>query len=266
MQHRPRKRFGQNFLSDPRVIERIVAAVAPRPGDHLVEIGPGRGALTRALVGSGARITAIEIDRDLARSLGGDPELAGVELVNADALRADYRALAGGAPIRLLGNLPYNISTPLLFHLLDFLDMIADLHFMLQREVVARMAAEPGNKTYGRLSVSLQYHCRVEPLLEVGPEAFRPRPRVDSMLVRLTPRAAPEAKAADPGVLARVVAAAFSQRRKQLRNSLRGLIAGAELERLGIRPEDRPEDLAVADYVRLANHIAAQRKPDGEPR
>lgn len=266
MPHRPRKRFGQNFLSDPRIIERVVAAIAPRSGDHLVEIGPGRGALTRALIGLGARLTAIEIDRDLARLLGADPGLAGIELIAADALRTDFRALARGAPIRLLGNLPYNISTPLLFHALEFLDVIADMHFMLQREVVARMAAEPGNKTYGRLSVSLQYHCRVQPLLEIGPDAFRPRPKVDSTLVRLTPRPAPEAEAADSGVLARVLAAAFRQRRKQLHNSLRGLVGRGELEGLGIRPEDRPEDLSVADYVRLANHIAAQRKPDAEPR
>ncbi len=261
MKHRPRKRFGQNFLHDPAAIARIVQAVGPRATDHLVEIGPGRGALTGPLAASGARVTVIEVDRDLAALLRADPALAGVELIEGDALKVDLTAIAGGGSIRLLGNLPYNISTPLLFHALGFLNVIHDMHFMLQREVVQRMAAGPGSRTYGRLSVSVQYHCRVEPLLTVKPGAFRPSPAVDSTLVRLCPLAG-AGRASDARVFARVVTTAFAHRRKQLRNSLKPLLAPAELERLGIRADLRAENLAVADYVRIADHLVAQ----GEPR
>ncbi len=260
MKHRPRKRFGQNFLHDPATISRIVAAINPCSRDHLLEIGPGHGALTRPLTVSGARITVIEIDRDLVAGMRADPDFADLEIIEADALKANLGAIVGTRPARLLGNLPYNLSTPLLFHALGFLANIVDMHFLLQREVVERMAAQPGSKTYGRLSVSLQYHCRVEPLFVVKCGAFWPVPKVESMLVRLRPLIAPQPRAADSEVFARVLVTAFAQRRKQLHNSLDDLLSSAELSRLGIPPEVRPENLAVADFVRIANHVAAERQ------
>lgn len=250
--HYPRKRFGQNFLRDPSVIRRIVASVGPAPDQGLVEIGPGEGAMTEALLDVCHSLDAVEIDRDLAAHLERRfRNRAGFRLHLADALRFDFRRLAQNGKLRIVGNLPYNISTPLLFHLFGQLDAIGDMHFMLQREVVDRLAAGTGSPDYGRLGIMAQYHCRAEKLFEVYPESFFPRPKVVSAVVRLTPHAEPPV-AADPEVLRRVVATAFSQRRKTLRNSVRTLFDEAELLGLGIDPNARAETLTLEQYARLA--------------
>lgn len=251
---RARKRFGQHFLHDPAVLDRIVSAVAPRAADHLVEIGPGRGALTRGLLDAGsATLDAIEIDRDLAallrQDLAGEPRFT---LHEADALDFDFGALARarGGRLRVVGNLPYNISTPLLFHLLASSDAIDDLHVMLQREVVKRIGAAPGGGDYGRLTIMLAPWVIAEPLFDVGPGAFRPPPKVWSAVVRLTMRRQP-AFAVSPHFPA-VVAAAFSHRRKTLRNALRGVMTADLIEACGVNPGVRPETLAPEAFNRLA--------------
>ncbi|NIR60975.1 MAG: 16S rRNA (adenine(1518)-N(6)/adenine(1519)-N(6))-dimethyltransferase RsmA [Gammaproteobacteria bacterium] len=255
MAHRPRKRFGQHFLHDRGTIERILQAIDPRSGEILVEIGPGLGALTLPLLERVGRLQVIELDRDLVRELEararGRGELA---IHSADALRFDFTALAPRAgALRIVGNLPYNIASPLLFHLMGQLETIRDMHFMLQREVVERMIAEPGGGEYGRLSVMLQYRCRIRRLFVVRSGAFRPPPKVDSAFVRLVPRAAPEVPADDERWLERLVAQAFSQRRKTLRNALKGWVTEAAMTAAGVDPGVRPERLTVADYARLAN-------------
>jgi 16S rRNA (adenine1518-N6/adenine1519-N6)-dimethyltransferase len=256
MDHQPRKRFGQHFLHDPGVIRRIVAAIAPRPGDHLVEIGPGEGAITLELLRAAGRLDAIELDRDLVEPLGARSAGVGELTVHsADALRFDFCALArAGERLRVVGNLPYNISTPLLFHLLGQVHCIRDMHFMLQKEVVERMAAAPGGRDYGRLSVMLQARCEVTPLFSIGPGAFRPPPKVDSAVVRLVPLAQ-RPDIADQAVFARIVAAAFAQRRKTLRNALKGLLTADAIAALGIEPGTRAEQLPLDDFVRLANAV-----------
>jgi 16S rRNA (adenine1518-N6/adenine1519-N6)-dimethyltransferase len=252
--HRPRKRYGHKFLHDSSVIARIVAAIAPRPGERLVEIGPGHGALTTPLLEAAGTLTALELDRDLvARLQERYPAGSGLELVAGDALTFDFAALAGDGRLRLVGNLPYNISTPLLFHLFGQLDAISDMHFMLQKEVVDRLAAGPGSKAYGRLSVMAQLACRVTPLLQVPPRAFRPPPKIDSTVVRLVPHATPPVAVADPARFARLVAAAFGQRRKTLRNSLRDHLDAAAMSAIGIDPVRRPETLTLAEFARLAD-------------
>ncbi|MGD9387589.1 MAG: 16S rRNA (adenine(1518)-N(6)/adenine(1519)-N(6))-dimethyltransferase RsmA [Gammaproteobacteria bacterium] len=254
MQHRARKRFGQNFLHDPTVIERIVQAIAPVPGERLVEIGPGEGALTLPLLASGARLTVIELDRDLAARLEARPETGDMlTVVQDDALKVELAALA--APderLRLVGNLPYNVSTPLLFRFLEQLPVIRDMHFMLQREVVERMAAGPGSKTYGRLSVMLAAACRVEPLFDIGPGAFRPPPKVWSSVVRLEPWPEPPFAVPDPARFAEVVRRAFGQRRKTLRNALSGLVDEEAIRAAGCDPQARAETLPPAAFARLA--------------
>jgi len=254
---RPRKRFGQHFLHDPAVIERIAAAIAPASGDALVEIGPGRGALTRCLLESDcASLDAIEIDRDLAAVLreewSGDSRFC---LRNEDALRVDFGALARqrGARLRVIGNLPYNISTPLLFHLLQNVRDIRDLHVMLQREVIARMAARAGDPAYGRLTVMLSPWVEVEHLFDVGPGAFQPPPRVWSAVARLVVRAGP-AFPVCPAFPA-VVAAAFAHRRKTLRNALRGVATAEQIERSGVDPSARPETVSPALFNAIAGHV-----------
>ncbi len=258
--NRPRKRFGQNFLRDKQIIHRILEAVAPRKEDHIVEIGPGDGALTRGLAAAG-RLDCIELDRDLARQLA--LEFRGRENVRvhcADVLRFDLAGLApAGRGLRVVGNLPYNISTPVLFHLLKTSHRFTDMTFMLQREVVDRMTATPGSRDYGRLSVMLAYYCSSDKLFAVPPEAFRPQPRVVSTVVRLWPHHPPPLPAADEAGLAALVRAAFSQRRKTLRNCL-GQFTGPELLRaLDLDPEARPEQLEPGDYIRISNAIAAGR-------
>jgi 16S rRNA (adenine1518-N6/adenine1519-N6)-dimethyltransferase len=247
MRHQPRKRFGQHFLSDTGVIDAIVAAIDPRPGDALIEIGPGLGALTQPLVERCGRMTVIELDRDLAARLRKHPSL---DVVEADALTVDFAARGGkGRKLRIAGNLPYNISTPILFHLLDAAAQVQDQHFMLQKEVVERMAAGPGSKAYGRLSVMLQWRYHIEPLFDVPPDAFDPPPRVDSAVVRMLPWPAPAD--VDRVALEALVAVAFSQRRKLLRHTLgkwldeRGYGGAFDVQR-------RAEEVAVAEYVALA--------------
>jgi 16S rRNA (adenine1518-N6/adenine1519-N6)-dimethyltransferase len=254
LHHRPRKRFGQNFLHDPTVIERIVRAIDPVPGERLVEIGPGEGALTLPLLARGARLAVIELDRDLAARLEARPEAGDtLTVVQGDALKVELATLAApGERLRLVGNLPYNVSTPLLFRFLDQLPVIRDMHFMLQREVVERMAAGPGSKTYGRLSVMLAAACRVESLFDIGPGAFRPPPKVWSSVVRLEPWPEPPFPVPDPARFAAVVRHAFGQRRKTLRNALSGLVNEEAIRAAGVDPGARAETLPPAAFARLA--------------
>jgi 16S rRNA (adenine1518-N6/adenine1519-N6)-dimethyltransferase len=257
--HRPRKRFGQHFLHDAGVLRRIVAAVAPRAGEPLVEIGPGEGALTFPLLDTGATLTVIELDRDLAARLRAlaHPRL---RVIESDVLDVDFAALAmelGGTPLRLVGNLPYNVSSPILFHALGAAAHVRDMHFMLQKEVVDRMAAPPGGKDYGRLSVMLQAYCEVSPLFDVPPGAFRPPPKVDSAVVRLVPKPTGAIGIDAPDTFARVVKAAFAQRRKTLRNTLSGVADVAQIEAVCIDPGTRAEQVPVTAFVALANAVAA---------
>ncbi|WP_371183331.1 16S rRNA (adenine(1518)-N(6)/adenine(1519)-N(6))-dimethyltransferase RsmA [Xanthomonas sacchari] len=249
-----KKSLGQHFLSDRHYIDSIVRAVDPKPGDRLVEIGPGQGAITFPLLRRHGQLTVIEFDRDLIAPLTAAAAGVGeLTILNRDVLSVDFAALAEGARIRLVGNLPYNISSPILFHALDHAAAIADMHFMLQKEVVDRMAADPGSKVYGRLSVMLQAYCEVTSLFVVPPGAFRPPPKVDSAVVRLVPRPPQTVGIADPKRFADVVRAAFGQRRKTLRNALNGVCDAAQFEAAGVRPDARAEQLEVADFVRLAN-------------
>jgi 16S rRNA (adenine1518-N6/adenine1519-N6)-dimethyltransferase len=253
-EHFARKRFGQNFLVDRHYIERIVAALDPRPDDNVVEIGPGLGALTRPLLERLRRLTVIEIDRDLAARLTAEFPADRLMLYNADALAFDFSSL--GKDLRVVGNLPYYIATPLLFHLLRYDAMLRDLIVTLQKEVVERMAAAPATAEYGRLSVMLQARFRIERLFAVPPGAFRPAPKVESAVARLTPLREARLHLADEALFARIVAAAFGQRRKTLRNALKTLASEDRLERAGIAPGARGETLSVADFVRLANALA----------
>ncbi len=249
--HHARKRFGQHFLVDGAVIEDIVECIEPRPGEALIEIGPGLGALTGPLLARAGELTVIELDRDLAARLR---PRAGLKVIEADALAVDFNALSSqaGAKLRVVGNLPYNISTPILFHLLGAAPSIQDQHFMLQKEVVQRMAASPGGKEYGRLSVMLQWRYEIEPVLEVPPQAFDPPPRVDSAVVRMVPL--PASEQAKPALLREVVLMAFSQRRKLLRHTLgrwlqeRGFTGVFDVQR-------RAEEVPVAEYVALARSL-----------
>ena len=255
--HVARKRFGQNFLVDAQVIGSILAAIAPRRDDLVVEIGPGLGALTAPLIERLDRLHAVEIDRDIVARLRRRFPPEQLQLHEGDALSFDFRSLVSGEQVlRVLGNLPYNISTPLLFHLAQFADRVYDMHFMLQKEVVERMVAEPGNTDYGRLSVMLQYRFVMDWLLDVPPEAFDPAPQVDSAVVRLIPRRPEELTARDERHFATLVAQAFSQRRKMLRNTLKGVIDDTAFTGVGIVPTARAEDLSVADYIRLSNATA----------
>ena len=254
--HQPRRRFGQNFLADPHYVARIVDAIAPQPGDNLVEIGPGQGALTGPLAERAGHLAAIEIDRDLALRLTAEFPAERLTLYVGDALEFDF-ALFGPA-LRVVGNLPYNISSPLLFHLAQFESRLADLHVMLQKEVVARMTARPASADYGRLTVMLQAKFRVTRLFTVPAGAFRPVPSVESAVARLVPLGPAKPLIADEALFARVVAAAFGQRRKTLRNALSMLCDASALEAADVDPGARGETLAVADFVRLANALAAR--------
>jgi 16S rRNA (adenine1518-N6/adenine1519-N6)-dimethyltransferase len=251
--HQPRKRFGQHFLADVSVIDAIVRAIGPKPGQPMVEIGPGLAALTQPLVERLGRLTVVELDRDLAVRLRTHPQL---DVVESDVLQVDFTALAvrlGAPKLRVVGNLPYNISTPILFHLLDHAPVVQDQHFMLQKEVVDRMVATPATGDYGRLSVMLQWRYAMESVLDVPPEAFDPPPKVDSAVVRMEPYAAPAA--VDPALLSELVQVAFSQRRKLLRHTL-----GKWLEQRGFSGQfdvqRRAEEVAVQDYVALAQAVS----------
>jgi 16S rRNA (adenine1518-N6/adenine1519-N6)-dimethyltransferase len=250
-----RKRFGQNFLRDQSVIDKIVRAINPQPGQHVVEIGPGRGAMTWPLLDALGSLTAIEIDRDLIPLLRAESPAHGeLRVVEADVLTVDFTALAAGRMLRVVGNLPYNISTPVLFHLLDHAASIADMHFMLQREVVERMAAPHGDKTYGRLSVALQARCKVEKLFRVMPGSFWPVPKVESAIVRLTPLHDPEReRLAAP--LDRILRAAFAQRRKTLSNALAGVLDPVGIASCGVRPDHRAEQVSVEGFLKLASAL-----------
>ncbi|MBJ7576146.1 16S rRNA (adenine(1518)-N(6)/adenine(1519)-N(6))-dimethyltransferase RsmA [Luteimonas sp. MC1828] len=253
-----KKSLGQHFLHERGVVDRIVLAVDPRPGDHIVEIGPGQGAMTYPLLDRHGRLTAIEFDRDLLAPLAARARAHGeLELVHANVLDVDFTALAAGTPIRLVGNLPYNLSSPILFHALDHAAVVRDMHFMLQKEVVDRMAAGPGSKVYGRLSVMLQAYCRVTALFTVGPGAFKPPPKVDSAVVRLVPRPPEEIGIDNRARFAAIVRAAFGQRRKTLRNALQPLCSADEISAAGVDPSQRAEQLEVADFIRIANLPAA---------
>jgi len=256
--HRARKRFGQHFLHDTSVVARIVRAIGARPGERLVEIGPGLGALTGALLESCENLDVIELDRDLAAKLQadyqGDPR---VRVHTGDALKYDFRQLAApGERLRVVGNLPYNVSTPLLFHLLDQAAVIEDMHFMLQREVVGRLVAQPGGKDYGRLTVMVRLNCDSEKLFDVGAGAFRPAPRVTSAVVHLRVRRDPAVALVEFAAFKGLVTHLFSRRRKTLRNSLRGRLSESELESLGIDPNARPETLDLSAFAVLANALA----------
>ena len=252
--HRPRKRFGQHFLKDPGVIDAIIHAVGATKSDTVVEIGPGLGAITRSLAARAGTLHAIEFDRDLITKLNREYDgAANVTVHEADALRFDYSSL--GDSLRIVGNLPYNISTPLLFHLLNYRDCIVDMHFMLQKEVVDRMAANPGSKSYGRLGIMLGCHFQIDALFDVAKEAFDPPPKVTSAVVRLAPLPAGTYVINNEDRLSRLVATAFSQRRKTIRNSLSKVVDEAQLVDAGIDPGLRPEAISIADYVRLANAL-----------
>ena len=256
MSHRPRKRFGQNFLHDPAVIGRIVAAISPASCEHLVEIGPGQGAITVPLLQHAGRLAVVELDRDLIGPLQSRcADLGELAVYNADALRFDFCAIAGDSRLRIVGNLPYNISTPLLFHLLAQHRCIHDMHFMLQKEVVERMAAIPGSRQYGRLSVMLQYRCEVTHLFNIGPGAFNPPPKIESAFVHLVPHAHPAVEVNDEAVFEQLVRQAFSQRRKTLRNALRGMLEAEAISAVGIDPAARAETLAISDFATLSNSV-----------
>jgi len=266
--HQARKRFGQNFLQDASVIDRITAAVHPQSNEHLVEIGPGQGALTAALLESGCTLDVIELDRDLVPGLLAQFSLQpGFRLHSADALNFDFAALLEHSSVetdrrdqqlRVVGNLPYNISTPLIFKLLEKCTIIRDMHFMLQLEVVERLAAVPGNKNWGRLGIMAQYQCRVEHLFDVPPHAFKPPPKVQSAIVRLTPWPQSPWPQCSAPLLRALVKAAFAQRRKTLRNNLKEIIDSTQLEALGIDPGARAETLQLTQFIEITNAIHVQ--------
>lgn len=261
--HVARKRFGQNFLVSSGIVARIIEAIRPQADDVLVEIGPGLGALTEPLLARLTELHVVEIDRDLIARLRAHFSSDRLFIHEGDALQFDFAALGPG--LRVVGNLPYNISTPLLFHLADCADGVRDMHFMLQREVVERMVAAPGGSEYGRLSVMLQYRFEMERLFLVPPGAFHPAPKVDSAVVRLLPRPRAALGVIDEGLLAQVVKSAFAQRRKMLRNTLREHLSEAGFAALGIDPTWRAEALPVSDYVRIANRLAATISSEERP-
>jgi 16S rRNA (adenine1518-N6/adenine1519-N6)-dimethyltransferase len=252
-----KKSLGQHFLHERHIIDKMLLAIDPKPGDRFVEIGPGQGALTFPLLDRHGALTAIEYDRDLLAPLTEAAKAHGeLSLVHSDVMNVDFTALAAGTPFRLVGNLPYNLSSPILFHALDHAAVIRDMHFMLQKEVVDRMAAGPGSKVYGRLSVMLQAYCKVTSLFKVPPGAFRPPPKVDSAVVRLVPLPPEQVGIVDPKRFADIVRAAFGQRRKTLRNALSTVCDAERIAAAGIDPQARAEQLHVAEFVRLANDTA----------
>lgn len=258
--HRARKRFGQNFLVDDRIINAIVRAVGPQESDNLVEIGPGQGAITGELLHACPKLNVIELDRDLVPVLLAQyAKYRDFKIHQNDALKFDFNQLCGPdkSPLRVVGNLPYNISTPLIFHLLSHQHIIRDMHFMLQKEVVERLVAGPGDKNYGRLSIMVQYHCQAENLFEVPPESFRPAPKVDSAIVRLTPHKERPFVAKCPKKLESLVRTAFSQRRKTLRNALKTLLPDINQDTMSIDLSKRAENISLEEYVNLSNQMTS---------
>ncbi|GAP76471.1 16S rRNA (adenine(1518)-N(6)/adenine(1519)-N(6))-dimethyltransferase RsmA [Pseudoalteromonas sp. Cnat2-41] len=255
--HYARKRFGQNFLHDETVIDKIVTAIDPRPGDNLVEIGPGLGAITEPVCELTDHLNVVELDKDLAERLIHHPFMAPKLTVHqGDAMKFDFSSLLrNDAKLKIFGNLPYNVSTPLLFHLFNFVDEVEHMHFMLQKEVVNRMVAGPGSKAFGRLSVMTQYYCHAIPVIEVPPNCFKPAPKVDSAVVRLVPKDKAQRSAKDTKLLNTVCLEAFNQRRKTLRNSLSNLLDEAQLKSLGIDPSLRAESLSLQQFIEIANWL-----------
>ena len=256
IQHQARKRFGQNFLVDQQIIGQIVSAIGPSGDDNLIEIGPGTAAITEHLIQRCPSMKVVELDRDLvsflAEKFAAYPDFS---IFSGDALKTDFGQFHQGRQMRLVGNLPYNISTPLLFHLIKVRELIKDMHFMLQLEVVERLGAVPGNKTYGRLSVMVQYHCRVMPLIPVPPESFRPAPKVQSAIVRLKPHSTKPCTAENEELLSQLVSHSFQQRRKTLRNCLKPYAGHLDSAADEIDLSRRAEQLSVAEFVSLSNHI-----------
>ena len=263
MQHVARKRFGQHFLHDQAVIDHIIQAIGPVPGQNIVEIGPGLGALTRPLLEAAGSLDVVELDRDvIPRLMENCAGLGDLRVHAVDVLKFDFARLAtGGEGLRIVGNLPYNISTPLIFHMLNYRGLIRDMHFMVQKEVAERMAATAGDSAYGRLSVMVQLRCAVIPLFTVGPEAFKPAPKVESAVVRMLPYDVPRVQILDDDAVALVVSRAFGQRRKTLRNCLKGLFAAEQIDALGIDPARRPETLTVEEFAKLGNALARMEQP-----
>lgn len=255
MKHVAKKRFGQNFLTDQGVISSLVDAISPKPDDLMVEIGPGLGALTKPLLQKLNNLHVVEVDRDIIAWMQKEYAKKSITIHNSDALKFDFSSL--GERIRVVGNLPYNISTPILFHLLDNVKVIIDMHFMLQKEVVERMVAAPSTPAYGRLSVMLQYRLHMEYLFTVPPEAFDPAPKVESAFVCCVPHKTLPFIAKDEALFAQIVTAAFGQRRKTLRNTLKGILDDDGFIALNINPQLRAENLSVADFVSIANHLSA---------
>ncbi|NOT65258.1 MAG: 16S rRNA (adenine(1518)-N(6)/adenine(1519)-N(6))-dimethyltransferase RsmA [Methylotenera sp.] len=259
MKHIAKKRFGQNFLTDQSVIASLVDAISPKADDLMVEIGPGLGALTKPLMQKLNLLHVVEVDRDIIAWMQKEYANKAIEIHNADALKFDFTQLAdkkSGSNLRVTGNLPYNISTPILFHLLDNINAITDMHFMLQKEVVERMVAQPSTPAYGRLSVMLQYKLHMDYLITVPPEAFEPAPKVESAFVRCVPHAVQPFVAKDEAMFAKVVLAAFGQRRKTLRNTLKGLLEDDGFTALNINSQKRAENLSVAEFVSIANYLS----------
>ncbi len=254
--HVARKRFGQHFLKDHTIISRLVQAIRPLPGQHIIEIGPGQGALTFPLLQQCRKMIAVELDRDLIEDLKQQSRHFGeLELINQDILQLDLKEINADPPFRLVGNLPYNISTPLMFHLLEYPALIEDMHFMVQKEVAQRIIAQPNNKHYGRLSVMMSYYCASEVLFEVPPSAFSPPPKVDSAIIRLKPHVQPEVQVDDIQRLQQVVKTSFNQRRKTISNSLKTLIDRASLERMHINPSARAENLTLAEFALISQNL-----------
>jgi 16S rRNA (adenine1518-N6/adenine1519-N6)-dimethyltransferase len=254
--HKAKKSFGQNFLVDQNIIADIIRAIHPEADDNMVEIGPGLGALTRPLLKQLNKLHVVEIDRDIIARLKTDYPQDKIVIHEGDALKFDFATL--GTPLRIVGNLPYNISSPLLFHFSDYAARITDMHFMLQNEVVERMVAEPSTAAYGRLSVMLQYRFYMEKLLDVPPQSFRPTPKVDSAIVRMIPIPADKIAVKDEALYAKVVSAAFGQRRKTLRNTLKGYLTEAEFAQLGIDSQLRAENLGVAEFTHIAYYLSGR--------
>lgn len=262
--HKARKRFGQNFLHDQGVIRRIVRGISPRASDHMVEIGPGLGALTEVILDEAGALDAVELDRDLlpilrAKFFNYEDKF---RIFEADAMKFDFSSLQqDDRPLRIVGNLPYNISTQLIFHLLQHVTCVQDMHFMLQKEVVDRLAAQPGTRLYGRLGIMAQYYCHIEPLFIVPPEAFDPIPKVDSAIVRLMPYQQKPHQAKCIKTLENVVRSSFSMRRKTLRNNLKGTLEAQHLEALDIDPTRRPETLSLVEFIRIADYLFNHQSP-----
>ncbi len=261
---KPRKRFGQNFLIDQNVIENIVHLIHPKPDDAMVEIGPGLGALTKPILEQVDHLDVIEIDRDLAQALSLHTELSGqthkITVHQQDALSFDFAKLHYQQKLRIVGNLPYNISTPLLFHLLNFAPIIQDMHFMLQQEVVDRMSAEPNTKAYGRLSIMIQAQCKAQSLLTVESNAFHPAPKVRSKIIRLTPHQTAPYPVSDFQVLQNITTEAFNQRRKIIHNALKHYLTELDYQKLNLNPSLRPEALSVEDFINISNYVSDQKR------